>query len=115
MRELPLPLFLYNMPALAKVSFELDTVRHAMDDPRIVGLKDSSGNMDYFAGAAALLEHRPDWSLLIGPEERLMEAIQSGGHGGVAGGANLFPALYVVVLGPAVIKIVQVFGSQGPQ
>jgi tight adherence protein C len=27
----------------------------------------------------------------------------------------LFPALYVVVLGPAVIKIMHVFGSQGPK
>jgi 4-hydroxy-tetrahydrodipicolinate synthase len=93
--ELPLPLFLYNMPALTKVPFELDTVGSAMDDPRIVGLKDSSGDMAYFRGAVALVPRRPDWSLLIGPEERLMEAVLAGGHGGVCGGANLFPALYV--------------------
>jgi len=92
---LPLPLFLYNMPALTKVSFALDTVQRAMDEPRIVGLKDSSGDMAYFRGAAALLPRRPDWSLLIGPEERLMEAMRAGAHGGVSGGANLFPALYV--------------------
>ena len=66
-----------------------------MDEPRIIGLKDSSGDMDYFRGAAGLLPRRPDWSLLIGPEERLMEAVLAGGHGGVSGGANLFPALYV--------------------
>jgi len=93
--ELPLPLLLYNMPALTKVPFDLETVRYAMDEPRIVGLKDSSGDMRYFRGAAELLKHRPDWSLLIGPEERLMEAVLAGGHGGVSGGANLFPALYV--------------------
>jgi len=93
--ELPLPLFLYNMPALTKVSFDLETVRYAMDEPRIIGLKDSSGDMSYFRGAVELLQHRPDWSLLIGPEERLMEAVLAGGHGGVCGGANLFPALYV--------------------
>jgi 4-hydroxy-tetrahydrodipicolinate synthase len=66
-----------------------------MDEPRIVGLKDSSGDMGYFHGAADLLAHRPDWSLLIGPEERLLDAVLAGGHGGVSGGANLFPALYV--------------------
>ena len=93
--ELPLPLFLYNMPALTKVPFDLETVRIAMDEPRIVGLKDSSGDMAYFHGAADLLSHRPDWSLLIGPEERLLDAVLAGGHGGVSGGANLFPALYV--------------------
>jgi dihydrodipicolinate synthase/N-acetylneuraminate lyase len=93
--ELPLPLFLYNMPALTKVSYEVETIRRAMDNPRIVGLKDSSGNMTYFHQVAGLLKHRPDWSLLMGPEELLVDAVLAGGHGGVNGGANLFPKLYV--------------------
>jgi len=93
--ELPLPLFLYNMPALTKVAFALDTVRAAMAEPRIIGLKDSSGDMEYFRGAAGLLTHRRDWTLLMGPEELLMEAVLAGGHGGVCGGANLFPSLHV--------------------
>jgi len=93
--ELPLPLVLYNMPALTKVSFELETLQRAMDKPRIVGLKDSSGNMIYFHRAIELLKQRPDWSLLMGPEELLAEAVVAGGHGGVCGGANVFPELYV--------------------
>ena len=93
--ELPLPLFLYNMPALTKVSFELDMLRRAMKQPRIVGLKDSSGNMIYFHRAVGLLKARPDWTLLIGSEELLADAVLAGGHGGVSGGANLFPRLYV--------------------
>jgi 4-hydroxy-tetrahydrodipicolinate synthase len=94
--ELPVPLFIYNMPALTKVHIELDTVRRAMDNPRIIGLKDSSGDLAYFKSAADLIQrHRPDWPLLIGPEEKLFDALQLGGHGGVSGGANLFPKLYV--------------------
>ncbi|HTB82262.1 MAG TPA: dihydrodipicolinate synthase family protein [Candidatus Sulfotelmatobacter sp.] len=94
--ELPLPLYIYNMPALTKVHFELDTVRRAMDNPRIIGLKDSSGDLNYFKAAADLIkQHRPDWPLLIGPEEKLFDALQAGGNGGVSGGANLFPKLYV--------------------
>jgi 4-hydroxy-tetrahydrodipicolinate synthase len=93
--ELPLPLFLYNMPALTKVQYEMECLRRAMDIPRIVGLKDSSGNMSYFKDAVALLKHRPDWTLLVGPEERLAETVLAGGHGGVNGGANIFPKLYV--------------------
>ena len=93
--ELSLPLFIYNMPSLTKVYYELDTVRRAMDQELIVGLKDSSGNMLYFHQVADLLKQRPDWSLLIGPEELLVDAINAGGHGGVNGGANLFPKLYV--------------------
>jgi dihydrodipicolinate synthase/N-acetylneuraminate lyase len=93
--ELPLPLYLYNMPALTKVSYELEIVRHALELPRVAGLKDSSGNLDYFKQVAGLLKQRPDWSLLVGPEEKLLAALQLGGHGGVSGGANLFPRLYV--------------------
>ena len=95
---LALPLYLYNMPALTKVHIELETVRRAMDNPRIIGLKDSSGDLAYFKAAAELIKARPDWSVLIGPEEKLFDSLQLGGHGGVSGGANLFPKLYVKVV-----------------
>lgn len=93
--ELPLPLFLYNMPPLTKVAYEPETVRHALDNPRIIGLKDSSGDLVYFRGIVAFLKQRPDWSILMGPEEKLLESLRLGGSGGVNGGANLFPRLYV--------------------
>ena len=93
--ELPLPLFLYNMPTNTKVQYEPETLRRAMDSPHVVGLKDSSGDMNYFQHALVLLKRRPDWSLFIGPEELLAEAVSVGGHGGVPGGANVFPKLYV--------------------
>jgi dihydrodipicolinate synthase/N-acetylneuraminate lyase len=93
--ELPLPLFLYNTPKLTKVQYELEALRRAMDMPRVIGLKDSSKSMSYFRDAVSLLKHRPDWSLLIGPEELLADALLAGGHGGVPGGANIFPGLYV--------------------
>lgn len=95
--ELPLPFYLYNMPSLTKVSFEVDTVRALLDDPRIAGIKDSSGNMTYFHRLCRLLVDRPDWTVLMGPEELLLDAVLAGGHGGVNGGANLFPKLYVAL------------------
>jgi len=93
--ELPLPLFLYNMPSHTKTIFEVDTVRRAMDLPNVIGLKDSSASMIYFHQVISLLPARPDWSLLTGPEELLAESVLLGGHGGVCGGANLCPRLYV--------------------
>jgi dihydrodipicolinate synthase/N-acetylneuraminate lyase len=95
--ELPLPLFLYNMPALTKVTIEPETVRRAMDYERVIGLKDSSGQMIYFHRIVGLLPQRPDWALLVGPEELLADAVLAGGHGGVCGGANVFPELYVAL------------------
>lgn len=91
----PLPVFLYNMPSHAHVTFEVDTVREAARLPNIVGLKDSSGNLLYFQNLCQTFSDRPDFTLLMGPEELLVAAILAGGHGGVSGGANLFPDLHV--------------------
>jgi 4-hydroxy-tetrahydrodipicolinate synthase len=92
---LPLPAFLYNIPALTKVAFGLQTVRRAMDLPGVVGMKDSSADMIHFHKLRRLTATRPDFSLLIGPEELLAEAMLFGADGGVSGGANLYPELYV--------------------
>jgi len=94
-RELPLPLFLYNMPALTKVSFELDTIRAAQQWEKVIGIKDSSCDMIYFHKMLAVAKQRPDWAVFVGPEELTAEAVLLGAHGGVNGGANLHPRLYV--------------------
>jgi 4-hydroxy-tetrahydrodipicolinate synthase len=93
--QLPLPLFLYNQPTYTKVSFDLQTVRRAAQLPGIVGVKDSSANMIYFQRLLALFADRPDFTLLVGPEELLGQAVLLGGCGGISGGANLYPQLYV--------------------
>ncbi|MEN6428105.1 MAG: dihydrodipicolinate synthase family protein [Phycisphaerales bacterium] len=93
--ELSLPLFLYNMPNRPKPGFDLSTVRAAADIPGIVGLKDSSASMLYFHQLLSALADRPEFTLLMGPEQLLAESVLLGGHGGVCGGANLLPRLYV--------------------
>ena len=94
--ESPLPVYLYNMPSHTKTVFDLETVRQALDLPNVVGLKDSGGDLKYFHEVGCLIrQRRPDWSLLIGPEELVGEAVLLGAHGGVSGGANLAPRLFV--------------------
>ena len=95
--ELPLPLFIYNMPMMCKVVFALDTIKRFRDNPRIIGIKDSSGDMDYFHQVLAIASDRPDWSVFIGPESMTGHAVLKGAQGGVNGGANLFPRLFVDV------------------
>ncbi len=93
--EMPLPVFLYNMPSLTKTTFGLDLLAEAVQMPQIAGLKDSSGDLDYFRQAVAIAKTRPDFAVLVGPEEILTEAMEAGGHGGVCGGANLRPRVMV--------------------
>lgn len=92
---LPLPLYLYNMPSHVKVFFEPATVRTLAQHPNIVGLKDSSANMTYFQTLLYLLRDQPEFALYVGPEELTGESVVMGASGGVNGGANLFPELYV--------------------
>lgn len=93
--ESVLPLYLYNQPELTKMSFSPDTVARASEMPNVWGLKDSSGQMRYIKDVLALVGNKPEFSVLVGPEHLLAEALLCGAHGGVPGGANIFPALPV--------------------
>ena len=93
--ESPLPLFLYNMPSCVKASLAFETVEALARHANIVGLKDSSGDMAYFRRTLTLREARPDWTILMGPEHSMVESVLLGSDGGVTGGANLHPRLFV--------------------
>lgn len=102
--RLPLPLFLYNMPSHVKVMIEPQTVLKLSENPNIIGLKDSSANGVYYQKLIHLLKDKPDFTLLVGPEEMMAETVLMGGHGGVNGGANLFPEIYVSLYNAAASK-----------
>lgn len=93
----PLPVFLYNMPPHTKIIIAPETVELLSDHPNIIGFKDSSGDVMYFQKVLSLLKNRQDFPVFVGPEEILMHTMLSGGHGGVNGGANMFPKLYVAM------------------
>jgi dihydrodipicolinate synthase/N-acetylneuraminate lyase len=93
--QLPLPLYLYNMPSYTKLVISPETVKIAATLPNVYGLKDSSGDRSYFRACARAVADRPDFALLAGVEEVLAEMVGEGAHGGVCGGANLYPELYV--------------------
>ncbi len=99
--QLPLPLFLYNMPSHVKVSFAPSTIHRIAQNPQVVGFKDSSANSVYFQSVMYAMKDRPDFAMLVGPEEITGECVLMGGHGGVNGGANMFPELYVAMYNAA--------------
>lgn len=93
--ESPLPVFLYNMPACAHVAIEPQTVEACTRSANIIGVKDSSGDMAYFRRLLQFRSARPDWGFFVGPEHLLAEVVLAGGDGGVTGGANVVPELFV--------------------
>lgn len=99
--DLVLPLYLYNMPAMTKVSFAPSTIKRIAQNEKVIGFKDSSGNGTYFQSVMYEMKEHKDFAMLIGPEEMLAEVILLGADGGVSGGANLFPELYVALFNAA--------------
>ncbi len=93
--ELPLPVFLYNAPTNTHHVLALDTVRKLSELPKVYGIKDSGYDMIYFHKLVWMFRGRPDFTLLVGPEELTAEAILLGGHGGMCGGSNIEPKLFV--------------------
>lgn len=100
--HLELPLFLYNMPSMTKIAMSVDTAVRLSKHPNIIGLKDSSANTVYFQALKYSI-NRDDFALFVGPEEIMAETVLMGGNGGVTGGANLFPKLYVKMYEAAVL------------
>ena len=102
--ESPLPLFLYNAPLNTHLWLEIATVIQAAGEPNIVGLKDSGLNMGYFHAVRESVKAMPDFSLLVGPDDLLAEAVLMGAHGGMAGGSNVWPRLFVALYEAAVAQ-----------
>lgn len=93
--RLPLPFYFYNMPFLTKVPAGLDLAKRCLDLDACLGIKDSSGDLAYYKKLCSLVSDTPEKSLFIGPEELLVDSLLAGGSGGVSGGANVWPELYV--------------------
>jgi len=93
--QVPLPVVLYNIPLCTKIRIEPQTVRRLGELPGVIGIKDSSADMLYFQKIKRLFSENPDFKILMGTEELLAESLLLGADGGVCGGANLVPRLYV--------------------
>ncbi|MBQ9774537.1 MAG: dihydrodipicolinate synthase family protein [Lentisphaeria bacterium] len=95
--EIAMPLFIYNMPDMTKTTISPELVVKLADIPNICGYKDSTGNMIAFHKILLALKDRQDFSLFVGPEELLGESVLYGADGGVSGGANLLPEVFVAM------------------
>lgn len=88
--DAPLPILLYNIPALTGNCLAVDTVVELASTDGIVGLKDTSGDLTY--------QHRvvsstpPSFSVFQGATDSASAALNLGAEGIIAGPANVFPA-----------------------
>ena len=90
--RLPLPLVVYDMPAHTDTVIEPATIAQLAGHPNIVAMKDSSSVIALFNKFRLALEPFHDqFTLFMGPDEAMGEAVALGADGGVCTGANLWP------------------------
>jgi dihydrodipicolinate synthase/N-acetylneuraminate lyase len=92
--KVPIPLMLYNMPSLCKVSLPLSVLDQLSHHPNIVGLKDSANDTQRLAEAVALWKDRPDFAHLTGCAALSLAGLSQGSDGIVPSAGNLAPGLF---------------------
>jgi 4-hydroxy-tetrahydrodipicolinate synthase len=85
------PIFLYNIPMFT-TGIAVETARALLSTGRFAGIKDSSGNYDYFAELLAM-KRELGFTLLAGSDRIFARARQEGADGVVSGCACALPEL----------------------
>jgi dihydrodipicolinate synthase/N-acetylneuraminate lyase len=85
------PILLHNLPQ-ATSKLEIDTVRKLLDSGRFAGIKDSSGDWDYFEQLLALKQERP-FALFGGADCIAARALREGADGIISASACAVPEL----------------------
>ncbi|MBS1723993.1 MAG: dihydrodipicolinate synthase family protein [Armatimonadetes bacterium] len=83
------PVIIYNYPKMTGITLTFDLVSRLAQHPRMMGVKDSSGELANLAGYRSALGS--DKALFLGDETILMEALSNGWTGTISGAANVLP------------------------
>lgn len=87
-----LPILLYNIPSFTKISISPDVVASLARDSRVIGMKDSSRDLEYFETILDVTRGMP-FSLLTGSDTLLLASGILGGSGTIAASVNLVPEI----------------------
>lgn len=85
----PIPILIYNVPPHMGYDLGAEWIVRLAGHPNIVGIKDSSGDIARLPGLRSRLG--PDFLLLAGAGEKLVDALEAGADGAIAALANLAP------------------------
>ena len=87
-----IPIVLYTVPKFTNVSLEPTLIQKlATENEKIIGVKDSSGNVGTITETVRLIGNRI--SVLAGTADATLPTLLTGGRGAVLAVANVFPTL----------------------
>jgi 4-hydroxy-tetrahydrodipicolinate synthase len=97
----PIDVTLYNIPMFAS-PIDIGTIRRLAELPRIVGIKDSSGDISFMQRMINdISPHRPDFAFLTGWEPSLTPMLFVGATGGTLATAGVVPELTCAIFNAA--------------
>lgn len=82
-----LPVILYNVPSRTACSFDVSTLAKLSEIDNISGLKEASGDMDFFKKVCKACDEK--FSLLSGDDFTCVESFLSGGNGMISAASNV--------------------------
>jgi len=88
-----IPIVLYNIPPHTHVEIEPETLTRLAEIDNVVALKDSSGNLSYFAEVMRLAGDKI--SVLTGGDDITLPCFALGCHGAILALANIAPRMVV--------------------
>jgi len=91
------PVIAYNIPSFVKHSIALEAIEMAAEHRRFAGVKESSDDLERYRWLLSLKAKRPGMVLFTGCSHLMDVALSVGFDGGVAGLANVAPALCVAL------------------
>jgi 4-hydroxy-2-oxoglutarate aldolase len=87
------PVLIYSIPQFTGLDVDPDTIGKLSRLPNVVGLKESSGKLDFVR--AVLSKVAKTFRVLVGAPSIFYDALSEGAVGGVLGVANFVPSLCV--------------------
>jgi 4-hydroxy-2-oxoglutarate aldolase len=85
----PIPIFLYSVPQFTGVALEATDVAALSDHPNIIGIKDSSGNVQRLAEMIASTP--PQFQILVGAAATVYPSLIIGARGAILALADCLP------------------------
>lgn len=90
-----IPVLVYSVPIFTHVTVEASLIARIASHPNIIGMKDSSGNVE---GVVKIMAAAPkSFTLLVGSASTVYESLAKGAAGAILALANPFPEICIAI------------------
>ncbi len=98
----PVPVLLYSVPQFTGVALEAELVSRLAEHPNIIGMKDSSGNVQRVG--EIIMSVADNFQMLVGSAGTLFPSMLIGARGGILGLADFLPELCLALYEAITVK-----------